>query len=456
MKGTTNSMLMIPWRFFCSVKLTLFLLVGLAAVSVIGTLIPQNAAPEMYVEKYGAPLARLFLSFNFTDMYHSWWFYLLLTLLTLNIIVCSLRRIRYDWRMISAPMTVLDADLEKSLPCVHAWTAASGAKDVENTAADLLRREFAAPRFTRVGNEVHLFAQKQSLGRLGVYVLHSSIVVILIGVVIGSLFGFTKAFVEIEEKGSATTAYSRSGEPIDLGFTVRCEKFSVSHYDTGAPKEYRSVLSVVDGGKTVVDRRPVVVNHPLTYRGISFYQSGYNGAGFLFTIRDRKTGVSGQVNVRAGERSALPNGDQLVVMESIDEIRAQSPRYSGPAVHVAVLSAGGSSETFILLKKYPEVNADRGGAYQFSYGGVSAWNTVLQVTRDPGVWIVWIGCFLLIVGFGMVFLMSHRRIWMRFGDGRIVMAGSSARNQSAFRMFFDDLAEKLKTSYTVSDNSTKP
>ena len=455
MKGDMNSILMIPWRFFSSVKLTLFLLIGLAAVSIIGTLIPQNAASEIYVEKYGAPLARLFFSLNFNDMYHSWWFHLLLTLLTLNIIVCSLRRIRYDWKMITVPRAILDEDLEKSLPCAHAWTAASGAEHFEQTAADLLRQEFAAPRITRVGTVVHIFAQKQSLGRLGVYVLHSSIVVILIGVVIGSLFGFTKAFVEIEEKGSATTAYSRSGEPIDLGFTVRCEEFSVSHYDTGAPKEYRSVLSVVDGGKTVVSRRPVLVNHPLTYRGIAFYQSGYNGAGFLFSIRDRKTGISRQVNVRAGERASLPNGDQLVVMESIDEIRPHSPRYSGPAVHVALLSAGGNRESFLLLKKYPEVNGDRGGAYQFSYGGVSAWNTVLQVAKDPGVWIVWAGCFLMIIGFGMVFLMSHRRIWLRISDGRFVMAGSSARNQAAFRMFFDDLAEKLKTACVVSDSSRK-
>jgi cytochrome c biogenesis protein len=449
-------MIMIPWRFFCSVKLTLFLLVGLAAVSIIGTLIPQNAAQEIYVERYGAPLARFFLSFNFTDMYHSWWFYFLLTLLTLNIIACSLRRFRYDWKMITAPIPVLDEGQEKSLPCATTWMAASAATDVEPAATDFLRREFAEPRVTRAGSDVHLFAQKQSLGRLGVYVLHSSIVLILIGVVIGSLFGFSKAFVEIEEKGSVTTAYSPMGEPIDLGFTVRCEDFSVSFYDSGAPKEYRSVLSVVDGGKTVVDRRPVVVNHPLTYRGIAFYQSGYKGAAFLFSVRDRKTGKTSRLNVRAGERALLPNGDQLVVMESIDEIRLHSPRYSGPAAHVAVLSAGGNPESFILLKAYPEVNAERGGAYQISYEGVSAWTTVLQVTKDPGVWVVWAGCFFLIVGFGMVFLMSHRRIWVRFGDGRIVMAGSSARNQAAFRIFFDELAEKLKTACVVPENSSKP
>lgn len=456
LKPDTNSISRISWGLFRSLKLTIFLLTGLAAVSIIGTLIPQNAAPEVYAEKYGETAARLFHFLTITDMYHSWWFYLLIGLLTLNIIACSLSRIRRDWRLVTAPATVLDEDREKSLPFIHAWIPELEGKDFEGVAADLLRREFAEPRVTRTGDEIHLFARKQPLGRLGVHVIHSSIVIILFGAVIGSLFGFTKAFVEIEEKGSATTVYSRSGKPVELGFMVRCEGFSVSYFDTGAPREYRSVLSIVDGGRAVVERRPVIVNHPLTYRGITFYQSGYSAAAFLFSIRDRKTGMSGRVSVRAGEKSSLPNGDQVVVMESIDEIRGHSPRYSGPAVHVAVLPAGGNPESFILLKNHPDVNADRGGAYQFSYGGVSAWKTVLQVTRDPGVPIVWVGCFLLVVGFVMAFLMSHRRIWIRLGRGSIVMAGGSDRNQADFRMFFDDLSEKLKRVSSVSEYTGKP
>jgi cytochrome c biogenesis protein len=429
---------------------------GLAAVSIVGTLIPQNAAPEVYAEKYGETVARLFLFLKIDDMYHSWWFYFLLSLLTVNIIACSLRRVRKDWRMITSPLTVLDDDLEGTLPCARAWTATGGVKDLESVASDLLRKEFSAPRVTTTGDEIHIFARKQPLALFGVYALHAGIVVILTGVVIGSLFGFSKAFVEVEEKGAAATAYSRSGEPIELGFTVRCEGFSVSYYDTGTPKEYRSVLSIIDGGKTVVDRRPVVVNDPLTYRGITFYQSGYSAAAFLFSARDRKTGISSRVNARAGEKTSLPNGDQLVVMDSLDEIRGHSPRFSGPAVHVAVLPSEGSPESFVLMKNHPDVNADRGGAYQLCYGGVSAWNTVLQVTRDPGVPVVWGGCVFLLFGFGMTFFMSHRRIWIRIGKGRIVMAGGSSRNQASFRMFFDDLAEKLNKAFPVSDTTRKP
>lgn len=452
----TSSIVMTLAKFFCSLRLAIFLLMGLAALSIVGTLIPQNASPEVYGERYGETAARFLRFLSIDDMYHAWWFYLLLALLTVNIIACSLRRFSRDWRMLVAPRIVLDEDLEKTLPCSRSWAAPWGGRDAEESVSHLLRKKFSAPRITRSGEEIHFFARKQPFARLGVHALHGGIVVIVAGVVIGSLSGFTKAYVEIEEKGAITTVLSRSGQPIDLGFTVRCDGFSVSYYDTGAPKEYRSILSIVDKGKTVIERKPVLVNHPLTFRGITFYQSGYSAAAFLFSVRDRKSGESRLVTVRDGETASLPNGDQVVVMDSVDEIRWHSPRYSGPAVHVAVLPANGSPESFVLMKNHPDVNAGKGGVYQLSYGGVSAWKTVLQVAKDPGVPVVWGGCILLMVGFGMVFFVSHREIWIRLGKGRVVMAGCSDKNLPAFRIFFDELAEALGNVSSRAGTARKP
>ena len=48
------------WKIFVSVKLTVFLLLSLAATSIIGTIIPQNADPEVYFRKFGPFMFRLF------------------------------------------------------------------------------------------------------------------------------------------------------------------------------------------------------------------------------------------------------------------------------------------------------------------------------------------------------------------------------------------------------------
>jgi cytochrome c biogenesis protein len=90
----------IVWKFFASVKLTVFLLLTLAATSIIGTVIPQNEDPQAYRQAFGEFLYRLFGILDIFDMYHSWWFQWLLMMLMLNVVVCSVDRLKTTWKLI--------------------------------------------------------------------------------------------------------------------------------------------------------------------------------------------------------------------------------------------------------------------------------------------------------------------------------------------------------------------
>ena len=52
----------ILYDFFRSLKLTIFLLILLAVLSIIGTLITQNAAPEDYIRRYGGTCTKSSIS----------------------------------------------------------------------------------------------------------------------------------------------------------------------------------------------------------------------------------------------------------------------------------------------------------------------------------------------------------------------------------------------------------
>ncbi len=436
------------WKLFCSLKLTIFLLIGLAAASIIGTVIPQNAPPEQYFKLYGESTIRLFGMLNFFDMYHSWWFITLLYLLTLNLVACSLKRLPRDVKIFSEPTLKLDEGLEKSLSLVQHRKMSGSAAALRDSMAAFLRREFAAPRVTEDNGEYHLFAQKNLYSRLGVYVLHFSIIIIFIGAMVGSYFGY-KAFVNIEEGAAASTvAKLPGGKPIDLGFSVKCEHFSVSFYENGAPKEFKSILSVIDNGMTVIDRRPIIVNAPLTYKGITFYQASYSPAGepvFHLTVRNRKDGTSSKVTIRQGESVPLPDGNSLQVIDYTGEIKRFIPQLTGPAVRLAIVPKSGQPQTLMILHNYPDFDAERGGDLIFTYDGIDEkWQTGLQVAKDPGVWIVWAGCALMVLGICIAFFLSHRRIWIRVEKDRITIGGTANKNQAAFQLFFDGLVEKLK------------
>ena len=438
------------WDFFCSLKLSISLLICLATTSIIGTLIPQAPQPE-YLAQIGQIKLKLYSALGFFDMYHSWWFILLLYLLTVNLIACSVKRLPRVWKIIAEPTLLMDGGLEKSLSLTHDFKMSGDTVALRDKMAAFLKAEFAPPVVTEVDGVYHLFAQKTPYCRLGVYVVHSSIIIIFIGAIIGSFFGY-KAFVNIVEGTSVSTVYNpRTEKPIDLGFAVRCEKFSVSFYDTGAPKEFKSILTVLEKGQPVPGYTdiPIVVNDPLTYKGITFYQSSYGpageGAAGLFTVRRRTGGAPVKITARQGERVQLPDGGYMQVLDAVPDVKAFMPQMSGAAAKIETVFPGNPPRQFVVFQNYPGFDEKRGGDLIFTFDGINEkFYTGLQVAKDPGVWVVWLGCTLMVVGICMAFFLSHKRIWVRVAHGRVTMGGTASKNPAGFQLVFDDLVGKLK------------
>ncbi len=440
------------WDFFCSLKLTMTLLIGLAAISIIGTIIPQGALPPEYVQEISPAKLKIYKSLGFFDMYHSWWFILMLYLLTVNLVACSIKRLPHIWKTIKNPVTIFSSAQEKSLSGVVSFPHAGDAAAAKDKVAVFLKSEFAAPLVSESDGDWHFFAQKTPWCRLAVYCVHLSVIIIFIGAIIGSLFGY-KGFVNIMEGESISSVMSRSNKQIDLGFSLRCDQFSVAHYANGAPKEFKSILTVLENGKPVPDytNARVIVNDPLTYKGITFYQSSYGNAGnYFFTVSDLNGKNPVSVTVAGQDSVTLPDGSSMHVTESTKDVSEFAPGLSGPAAQVELHSANGKTESFIAYANHPELNIQH--AQQHGVGPVIHYKgaqermyTGLQVAKDPGVEIVWLGCLLMVLGIYAAFFMSHRRIWVRIQNGIVTIGGNASKNQAGFQLHLERLVSKLKT-----------
>src|SRR3989304_9933748 len=75
-----------------SVKFTIFILILIAAVSVIGTVIEQGQSPQDYFLAYGERWAEIILRIGLDSMYNTPWFVSLLVLLVVDIVACTLDR----------------------------------------------------------------------------------------------------------------------------------------------------------------------------------------------------------------------------------------------------------------------------------------------------------------------------------------------------------------------------
>ncbi|MBU4237149.1 MAG: cytochrome c biogenesis protein ResB [Proteobacteria bacterium] len=431
------------WDFFASVKLALFTLFFLATTSVIGTIIPQKETAQWYIDRYGEASANLFQILSITpDMYSSGWFLSLLGLLCINLIICSLDRFPGVWHQIKAdnlatPLT----RLEKMTPQSQ-WQSANPPTSSASALKTALNTHGWKAKERSLDNGILLFAQKGAMTRTGVYIVHVSILVIFAGAIIGSALGF-KASVMLPETRTTDKVYTfDTNTAIDLGFEVRCDRFNIEFYDNGMPKAYRSHLSILEDGK-VVTEKAIVVNDPLSYKGITFYQSSYEPyQEFLVTITNKKTGLSENVIIPYKEQHSFEkNGLRLGI------INAEGRGQSVSRIKIWLTDDNGDPSLF-WLDDGEQVTVER-TKNNYTVSAKQMYATGLQIAKDPGVWTVYTGCALMVLGLIVAFFMSHQRIWLYIreesdGKSSILMTGNANKNKVHFEKIFQTLTQAIK------------
>ncbi len=485
------------WKFLSSVKLAVVLLIILAIVSVIGTVIQQNESPERYLREYSQTTVNLLETLGFFDMYHTWWFVLLLFLLTANLTVCTLDRFPPTWKIINAPLKPIEDDGLKALPFKREVTLKGPAASAEERAAKILSGHRYKVTQMRTAGSVQLVTQKGAYTRLGYIITHISILLVFVGALIGAFFGF-KAFLNLPEGQSSMYVYLRNepmwdrimdrlgispspvvmnpeaGVPaMPLGYYVRCDNFDVDYYinsagmPTGMPSEYHSTLSVFDLDRQKILDKRIRVNDPLTFHGITFYQSSYGTmpqaqGKIILNIRPKDNPQASGENIilDPGQAQFVPSigrtiralgfspyGIRNPETGQVQFFRTENNEFINPTVELEVLN--GSKPVY---KTYV-MKTDSGTPYMpenYVINFVEYWGaryTGLQVTKDPGVWIVYTGFILLCVGPLIAFFGSHKKLWVRIqergGQALITVAGSSNRNRLGFEREFNRIVDEI-------------
>lgn len=446
------------WAFFASVKLALFLLFILAATSILGTIVQQNLSEGQYVQIYGQNMANLLKILNITDMYNSWWFLSLLCLFSLNLIVCSLERIPNVIRIVRKDNLTTTSDRLRKMPTAKTLVLQQPFDQAVRTVAEFLAAKGWKTEQREKDDGLLLFSQKGGWTRFGVYIVHTSILVILIGAIIGSSnfarkvlhkpdFAF-KGSIMVPETRQADYIWSfQTGEKINLGFTLRCDFFTIEYYSNGMPKTYLSKVTVLEDGKpvTLKDGKTVhflEVNKPLTYKGITFYQSSYQPyPDFIVTVTNTSTGAS--------KTQIIPAAKQIKWQEGGAEFGILNKESFGESVQRAKIwftDRQGAPSTFWLNNAQEAIIKRPSAEYRMTVKQLYA--TGLQVTKDPGVWFVYTGCGMMLLGLFIAFFMSHRKMYAfvheKDGQVNVLFAGSAHKNKVGFEKTYAGLVDNFR------------
>src|SRR5271166_2465788 len=146
MGATIHSVPRKAWQTLGAIKTGVILLILVVILSAAGTVILQRPATDVdeMQRAYSPQVLRLLDGLGLTDVFHAWWFILLLSLVSLSIISASIQRFPNAWRFFSRPYKSPDESFRRALP-THALIAIEDEERGLNAAERVFRKAGLKP-----------------------------------------------------------------------------------------------------------------------------------------------------------------------------------------------------------------------------------------------------------------------------------------------------------------------
>ncbi|MDX2040395.1 MAG: cytochrome c biogenesis protein ResB [Acidobacteriota bacterium] len=463
-----------------SVQFGIVQLILLIIACMIGMLIQQielETFPAYYAELTPSEKT-VYGTLGFFDIYHVWYFNLLLLLLSLNIILASIDHFPAAWSFIAKKKLTASPTFAMTQKFREKVELVGDRKRLTERATAAARSTGFKVRVTETDDRTTIFAERGVWNRLGAYVVHIGLLTIFFGGFMTSR-GFTgmaeiapgestdvmfKQTFELKSGGEHNIGLMRLQMPFTLvGVDIEHKPIKKEGgVDAGNTLDWLTRVRIDDAEKGKQTDALIHMNHPFDYRGYRFFQASLSGMNSAREIKLRFTpngGTAQDVTIKRNGDAKLPDGTRLKYVNFIPgaqfteegKISIGAAEYINPAALVSYITPDGKqgdawafNEAFIgQIAGAPFLKQRFIDPHPFSvvltdYQKVSQ-KHILSVQYDPGAKIVYVGFTILCLTLLFVFFFSHQRLWLVVEDNNVYVGGDSNRN----KLGFEDRAKRL-------------
>jgi cytochrome c biogenesis protein len=461
------------WRTIASIQTGVVLLILVVILSAAGTIVLQRPVtePDEMQNAYSPQALKILDAVGLTDVFHSWWFLGLVLLVSLSIVAASIDRFPNSWRYFSRPYKYPDDSFRRALHPQK--TLAIADEEAGLVAAERALHELGY-KPERVVREDHfaIFAERSRISEMAVYIVHASLLLIFLGTVVDGIWGW-RGELNLNEGQTSNLVGLHDGSTRKLPFAIRCDSAGQENYKDGTPKKWWSKLAVVKDGADV-QKKEIVVNDPLVYSGVRFYQSSYGPNGkvdklMLVAAPKNGSGEKQEIGLAVNDTVALDADTTVRFAEFFPDfavrdgqVYLKSNQLENPAAHLVVTSKVAGKDFDVWFPQMDEVADNSKAPWTFQATDLKMGHfTGLQVSHEPGQWGVWSGVVLIGIGLAFVFYVVHMRFWAvpvrdpKTGKFSLWIGGSANRNRDAFEQRFSDLVESIEQELKpISSNSS--
>ena len=152
--------------------------------------------------------------------------------------------------------------------------------------------------------------------------------------------------------------------------------------------------------------------------------------------------------IGVGEIIELPEKMGIFVLNDFDSSANFRGQNIGEALRGTLTLATGQPTEILLPLRFPSFDKMRRGELIVAVAEVQQrFYTGLQVTSDPGVWLVYMGFIVMIMGCYITFFMSHQQFLVEVLEKsnccRVIVSGKANKNKSGIQTKVKKISEKL-------------
>lgn len=411
------------FRLFADLRFSIFILLLISVCSIIGTVIEQDQSIETYKLNY--PLVNPvygFLSwdrilyFGFDHVYKTWWFLSLIFLFGSSLILCSFLQQLPSLRI--------------ARRCQFFRTNQAFYKLNNSTVLTV----FSLPKILALIkiNQYSIFQQKNMIycykgliGRIAPIIVHFSMILVLIGTVIGSLFGFkAQEIIPKTENFHIQNLLTNVSLTIVPQTSTRINDFWITYTKNKTISQFYSDISILNSKGNEIKRKTISVNYPFINNGIYYYQTDWNLLGLRFKDIHNQIIEYPLINIFPNQKKIwltwvansqyLGNGIILL----IDNLEGYCSVYNNTGQFLGNIELNESLKLHQPIRLLEIISS-----------------TGLQVKTDPGIPLIYFGFFFLMISTLMSYI-TYSQVWIIQKNNQLFIGGNTNRAAFDFELEF--------------------
>lgn len=411
------------FRLLADLRFAIFILLLISFCSILGTVIEQDQAVEIYKTNY--PLTNPifgFLSwdkillFGLDHVYKTWWFLLLIFLFGCSLTVCS---------FLQQLPSIKVARRCQFFRTPNPFYRLKISTILNNFCFNKILAKVKSKEYSIFQQRNMVYCYKGLIGRIAPIIVHSSMILILLGTIVGALFGFkAQEIVPKTESFQIQNLLTIGPSAVIPKRSTRINDFWITYTQTKTISQFYSDLSILNQQGNEIKRKTISVNDPLVFNNVYYYQTDWNLIGLRFqTITDQL--------IEYPLTNIFGNSEKVWLTWIANKEKSQD------GIIILISNLEGYCSIYNNLGQFLgnlELNERINFLQPVTFLETIS-STGLQIKTDPGIPLIYSGFLFLMIS-SLISYITYSQMWMISKNGQIFIGGNTNRALFDFELEF--------------------